>query len=371
MPSPLLRRENKIRILRYILKNGKTTRNQLASDLNLAHSTLSYIIDELFDEGFLVFEEIKKERGRPYQILNLNPEKFTTIGVKVGREEVRGVLFDARMNPLKEHRVQILSGMRNNDGYTNALRETVRQLHSENLLGVGVCSSGIVKEGKVIVSHVMNVKNWDPQEVLKDFERILVMNDSDALCREISQRVNTDFLLVSYGVGIGASLWKDKKIHHIEMGHMLSTSEGKCYCGQTGCLEYHSSEYAVLKSYLGKEIDFEDFITSEEEKYRQTIEELREKAREDFNSMKEHYEKAFKSFSVVLGNVIMGSGVSRVFFAGEGVVSEEMVKILENMVKVRFNRDFVGELQFQIANANWMLGAARAVVDEYLPYVVK
>jgi len=70
VPSPLLRKENKIKILRYILKNGKTTRNQLASNLNLAHSTLSYIIDELLDEGFLVFEEIKKERGRPYQILS-------------------------------------------------------------------------------------------------------------------------------------------------------------------------------------------------------------------------------------------------------------------------------------------------------------
>ncbi|KUK23692.1 MAG: ROK family protein [Thermotoga petrophila] len=371
MPSPLLRRENKIKILRYILKNGKTTRNQLASNLNLAHSTLSYIIDELLDEGFLVFEEIRKRRGRPYQILKVNPEKFTAIGVKVGREEVRGVLFDASMNPLKEHRVQILSGMRNNDGYTRALRETIEQLHSENLLGVGICSSGIVKEGKVIVSHVMNVKDWDPRKVLKDLERILVMNDSDALCREISQRVNADFLLVSYGIGIGASLWKDKRIHHLEMGHMLASSEGKCYCGQTGCLEYHSSEYAVLKSCLGKEIDFEDFITSEEEKYRQTIEELREKARKDFDSVKVHYEKAFKTFSVVLGNVIMGSGVSRVFFAGEGVVNEEMIKILEEMVRARFNRDFVGEVQFQVANANWMLGAARAVVDKYLPYIVK
>jgi len=64
VPSPLLRRENKIKILRYILRNGKTTRNQLASNLNLAHSTLSYIIDELLDEGFLVFEEIKEEERK-------------------------------------------------------------------------------------------------------------------------------------------------------------------------------------------------------------------------------------------------------------------------------------------------------------------
>ncbi|PLV57346.1 ROK family transcriptional regulator [Thermotoga sp. SG1] len=371
MPSPLLRKENKLKVIKHILESGKVTRSDLSQELGLAHSTLSYIIDELNEENFLLIEEVKSKKGRPYQILSVNPERFSVIGVKVGREEVRGVLFDAFLNPIREHRVSILAPMRNNEGYTEALRETVENLFSENLLGIGICSSGLVKDQEVVVSHVMNVRNWRPKDVLEDFERVIVMNDADALCREISQRTDSDFLLISYGVGIGASLFKNGRIEHLEMGHVIVSSDGKCYCGQTGCLEYHSSEYAVLKSYLGSEIDFEDFISNEEEKYRSFIEEIRKKAKENFESVKKHYEEAFKHLSVAVGDVLMSTGVSQVFLVGEGAVSEDMAKLLEKMIKERFNREFIDEVEYHLASASWMLGAARAVVERYLSDILK
>ena len=261
--------------------------------------------------------------------------------------------------------------MRNKKGYSEALQEVVQELFTDRVLGIGVCSSGIVKGEEVVISHVMNVRNWNLRNVLKDFERIVVMNDADALCQEISQRADSDFLLVSYGIGIGASLWKNGKIKHIELGHMIVSSKGKCYCGQTGCLEYHSSEYAVLKSYLGMDIDFEDFVVNEEEKYRSVVEELRKKAKEDFETVKKHYEKAFKNLSVAVGNILMGFGVPLVFLVGEGVVNEDMVKLLEKSVKERFNREFIDGVEFHLASANWMLGAARAVVDRYLSDILK
>ncbi|AJG40411.1 ArsR family transcriptional regulator [Thermotoga sp. RQ7] len=371
MPSPLLRRENKLKVLKHILENGKVTRGDLSNELELAQSTLSYIIDELNEENFLLIEEVKSKKGRPYQVLSVNPERFSVIGVKVGREEVHGVLFNASLNPIREHRVSILAPMRSNEGYTRALRETVENLFSENLLGIGICSSGLVRDQQVVVSHVMNVRNWNLRDVLKDFERVIVMNDADALCREVSQRIGSDFLLISYGIGIGASLFRNGRIEHLEMGHMIVSSEGKCYCGQTGCLEYHSSEYAVLKSYLGSEIDFEDFISNEEEKYRPFIEEVRKKARENFEAVRKHYEKAFRNLSVAVGDVLMSTGVSRVFLAGEGAVSEDIAKLLEKMVKERFNKEFVDDVEFHLASANWMLGAARAVVEKYLSDILK
>ncbi|PLV59125.1 ROK family transcriptional regulator [Thermotoga sp. KOL6] len=371
MPSHLLRKENKVKVLEYVFDHSRVTRDQLVSKVGVAHSTLSYIVRELAEEGFLIIEEIKTKRGRPYQMLRINPKRFSLIGVKVGREEVRGTLFDASLNPLRKYARRIFSTMRNKDGYTAALKEVVQHLIADDVLGVGVCSSGIVEESEVVVSHLMGVKNWDVREVLKEVNNLILMNDVDVLCYQISQGMNSDFLVVSYGTGIGASFWSNGKVHHVELGHTIVSSEGKCYCGQTGCLEYHSSEYAVLKSYLNTDIDFQDFVENEEEKYRKIIESLRKTAREDFESVKRHYEKAFQSFSIVLGNVLMMLRPAKVFFVGEGLVNEDMVKLLEKYVRKRFISEFIGDVEFTMADLDWMLGAARAVVKHYLFSIVE
>jgi len=355
--------------LKIILKDGQLLRFELARKTGLSLSTLSYIVRELENSGLLLVEEVQQKRGRPSQIVKINPSAWRVVGIKVGREEVRGTLFDASAKPLKKHRISILSDMRNNDGYWKAISEIVENLACENLLGVGICSSGIVEDGKVVVSHLMNVRNLDLKTLLKSafkLNNFLLMNDVDALCYSLSKSNGEDFLVVSYGAGIGASFWKENQANHIEMGHLIVSTQGKCYCGQTGCLEYSASEYAVLKNFLGKEIDFEDFAWNEEEKYRPSIEKLRKVAGGDFSVVREFYNTALKMLSTIVGDLVMTLKPSKVIFLGEGIVNPQMVQIIRKNVSEIFNKDFVKKVDFKTGLADWELGVASATVDRFI-----
>lgn len=369
MPAPALRRENKLRVLRCLFERGPLSRAQLSDLTGLSTSTLSYIVRELLNEGFIEVTEIEPNKGRPSQILSIARSRWSVIGVKVGREEVRGVLFDATMQPLEKKSVRIFSHMRNNEGYASAILRIVDELRDEKLLGVGICSSGIVSHGEIIVSHLMNVRELKVEDRLAeslDIGNVVLMNDVDALAYFLSSHEKDDFLTVSYGTGIGASFWSNGHAKHFEIGHAIVTNEGRCYCGQTGCLEYHSSEYAVLKSYLGKDIDFEDFAMNEEEKYRPIVEEIRAKARSNFESVRVHYLGPFRRLSFVLGNLIMVLKPRSVVFLGEGIVNEEMVRILERFVTEKFNSEFIGSVDFRLSHASWEEGVALATVRRFL-----
>lgn len=375
MPAPVLRRENKLRVMKIIFTQGPLTRVQLRRFTRLSLSTLSYIIRELQEDNLVAVAENKVQRGRPSQIVWINPNAWSVIGIKIGREEVRGTLFNAAMKPIKTHRVRVLSHLRNNDGYTAILKQIISQLLMENVMGVGICSSGIVGNGKILISHLMNVKNLEIKNLLeKDFslKNIVLTNDVDALCYSLSHQMKKeDFLVVSYGTGIGASFWSNGQAKHFEIGHAIVSGEGKCYCGQTGCLEFHASEYAVLKSFLGREIEFEDFVMNEEEKYRPYTEQMRSLVKNNFESMKLHYEKPFRMLSIVLGNLLMVLKPSVVFFLGEGMVNEKMVEFLKEFVQERFNQEFINNSIFRLASADWEYGVALAVVNKFLPEIVK
>jgi len=349
------------------------SRAELSSLTGLSASTLSYIVRELLNEGFIDVTETEPSRGRPSQLLRIDASCWFVIGIKVGREEVRGVLFDAAMHPVRKSSIRIFSQMRNNEGYASAVLEIVKELKSERLLGVGICSSGIVSSGEIVASHLMNVRKLDIKKLLESslgIGNVVLMNDVDALAYFLSSHERNDFLTVSYGTGIGASFWSNGHAKHFELGHAIVASEGRCYCGQTGCLEYHSSEYAVIKSYLGKDIDFEDFAMNEEEKYRSIVEEIRAKARSNFKSVEIHYIEPFRRLSLVLGNLIMVLKPSSVVFLGEGIVNDDMVTLLKKCVEEKFNAEFIGNVDFQLAHASWEEGVALATVRKFLPKVL-
>ncbi len=374
MPAPVLRKKNKVSVVKNIFDHKRMSRVEISRATNLSLSTLSYIIRELEEEGLLQSDQITHSRGRPSQAVRINPHAWSVIGVKIGREEVRGTLFDATMKPLKTHGLRVLSHLRNNDGYTKAFEDVLEHLRCDNLLGVGVCSSGIVENGKIVISHLMNVSDLDLGKLLlKDFQikRFILMNDTDALCYALSKTEKSDFLVLTYGTGIGASLWTKGQAQHFEIGHTIVSSDGRCYCGQTGCLEYHASEYAVLKVYKNQKIDFQDFARNEEEKYRESIEQIRNLAARDFKSVESYYTKAFQMLGTVIGNLLMILKPSKVFLLGEGMVSKQMAELLKEYIVSRFNREFINNITFSIAQADWEQGVATATVHKFLHEIVK
>ncbi len=373
MPAPALRKRNKLQVLLTIFKRKGILREQLASETKLSLSTLSYILRELIEEQLVSSVVVHKGRGRPSQLLRVRSDSWFVIGIKVGREEVRGTLFNSLMEVVRNHSVRIMASMRNNEGYSNALREVLEELKHEKLLGVGICSSGIVDEDSIVVSHLMNVRNLKVSVLLSSMgiENFILMNDVDALSYAISDLGESNFLALTYGTGIGASYYQAGKAQHIEIGHVIVSSTGKCYCGQTGCLEYHASEYAVLKAFLKTDFSFEDFAANEEEKYRDKINQLREISKKNFDEVKVFYEPAFRLLSVVLGNLLLILKPSKVFFLGEGLTNIKMVNLIKNYVQASFNSEFISPTDFAMAGASWEFGVALAALHKYLHKLIR
>ncbi|HOJ88011.1 MAG TPA: ROK family transcriptional regulator [Pseudothermotoga sp.] len=374
MPAPALRKRNKVDVLKNVFESKIISRAELSKLTGLSLSTLSYVVRELEQEGLITIQQHVQRRGRPTQLLRINPSSWTTIGIKVGREEVRGTLFDASMNAIRSSRVRVFSHLRDNEGYSNAIMKIIEDLKDRKLLGVGVCSSGIVNETTIIVSHLMNVRNLDLQSLLQSnfgLKKFILMNDVDALCYSLTKTNKKDYLVVTYGTGIGASYWGEGRTKHFEIGHAIVSEYGNCYCGQTGCLEYHASEYAVLREYSQQQIDFEDFAKNEEEKYREQVEQIRLKAAQDFDSVRMCYSRPLRVLSTVVGNLLMILKPSTVVFLGEGMVNREMVELIKANILKTFNREFVNRTAFSIEKADWEHGVAMAVVQKYLSELVR
>ncbi len=368
-----MRKQNKQQVLMSIFKKKECTREQLASETKLSLSTLSYILRELVEEQLITVIAIPQSRGRPILMYRLKSDAWFSIGVKVGREEVRGALFNPLMQTVRTYAVRIMANMRNNTGYLSALKQVIENLKCKNLLCVGICSSGIVDENSIVVSHLMNVRNLNVAELLLQLgvENFVLMNDVDALSYAISDMGESDFLTLTYGTGIGASFYKFGKAQHIEIGHSIVSTEGKCYCGQVGCLEYHSSEYAVLKAFLKEDFSFEDFAANEEEKYRDKINELRKISRKNFEKVKDLYEPALRLLSFVVGNLLLILKPSKVFFLGEGLTNAQMVELVRSHVETKFNKEFINSVTFKTVDASWEFGVALASIHKFLRKLIR
>lgn len=380
-----IRHENLVRLIHRLLI-GDASRGELKNSLKLGNSTLSYLISELNDLGLIEEKKRIYRLGRPSQVVGLREDAWNVIGIKMGREGVSGVMFDARGRKISAFSRPILSYMRSNEGYAEALKDVLAYFHSQEaespLLGMGVCSSGIVDshKGEIVHSPVMNVKHLNVYTKIKEIfgeVPVFVTNDVDSLATfEAFLNPRKDTLLVSYGIGIGASYIHRGRVFHpvqglssFEIGHTVVKNEGECYCGQTGCLEYHSSEYAILREYFGLKESFKDFIEKEEEVFREKLLELRKKAQDPDNELKGIYKKAFKELAVVLGNLSILLKPVRVVLFGEGVVGDWMAQLLFEQIKERFDPLMAGDFAIEVEHRLrlWEEGAAFAAILKFLP----
>jgi predicted NBD/HSP70 family sugar kinase len=381
-----IRLENLVKLLLELFKSD-STREELKKSLKVGTSTLSYLISELMKLGFIEESRRIYNLGRPSQVVGLKKDAWNILGIKIGREAVSGVLFDSKNNELERFSRPIFSNMRANSGYEKALRDVLNYFKSLKmpLLGIGVCASGTVDshKGRIVYSPVMNVKDFSISGIIENIFGKLpvsVLNDVDSLATlEAFLNPEKDALLVSYGIGIGASYIHEGRVFNpvrglssFEIGHVIVENKGNCYCGQIGCLEYHSSEYAILKHYLGIKKSFKYFIEKEEEVFRNSLIELREKARNPDDLLLEAYKKAFHYLALVLGDLIVILKPARVILFGEGVVGDWMAELLKEQIFQRFNSLVIGNFEMEVEHQIkfWEEGAAFSALLNFLPLLV-
>ncbi len=329
------------KLLIELLRKKCTTREELSSTLNVARSTLTYVVSRLQREGIVVVEKIRSGRGRPKEVISLNPEVWNVLGIKVGREEVIGLLMNARFEPIKVLKRSVSHASRNRHGYESLIRDVLRGFLRERPIAVGFSISGVLEKGVVVESPMLRIEGLDVSRLVRDVMgnvMITVMNDVEALAvYENMVHGGKRFLVVNYGTGIGASLYANGVVRAesrtiFQIGHTVVDPDGEeCYCGQRGCLETVASDYANLKRFTGMNFTIKEFVEFEHERFEAELSRMRELSRSG-RKMIDVYGKSIETLSLVIGNLIRILEPEKVVFYGEGI-SDWMVDEMRNSIK--------------------------------------
>lgn len=269
----LLKRINRMAMVRLVRARPGLSRAELAGETGLTKSTVSMLVQELIDEGWLREEDVLVTGaiGRRPTPLKLDGDRLALIGaeLEVGCLIVLGMSLDGKVLETLRHPLQgteappdviaILAGM---------LAEMCAVLRAQGrrLLGIGVALPGAVLEREGVLMTAPNL-GWRNVPVRAELERELlalelqalplyVQNDCDvAVLGEIEffpGSPGDPLLFIGLGVGVGAGVVVGERLvvgqrgFAGEIGHLQLQPDGPaCSCGRRGCAEAYFGLRAI------------------------------------------------------------------------------------------------------------------------------
>ncbi|MGZ4518107.1 MAG: ROK family protein [Mycobacteriaceae bacterium] len=259
-------------VLRAVRSDGPASRDLVARRTGLSAATVNRQITTLISAGLI------RERpdltpsgsvGRPRVPLEIDHERYLTLGVHIGARVTSIVVSDLRGRMLGCVEVPTPGG-----GAVNALRSLASSAarfgsrwHSRRALWVGVAIGGRVDPAAGTVDHprlgwtsapvaeVLSTALGIPASVAAHVEAMaaaeLLITGSEG------DRPPASVLYVYGRETVGAVLAIDGRVHTPSMGagsisHLPAGASQDCACGKRGCLESAVSDSAVVESARGR-----------------------------------------------------------------------------------------------------------------------
>lgn len=265
----MIRAINKQRVLRLIRSSGPISRADAAEQTGLTRPTISAVVSELLEEGWV--EEMgtgESSGGRPPILLRFNPRARFVVGAELSAGHVRAVLSDLSGNVHRrvKYRVESTDPYAELGRVERAVRELLSDLPSTPrpvpVAGVGLGITGMVdrKSGAWRYSPHFDVKDMAVVAHLEERLILPVWIENDARAMAWGEhsfgaaKGVANFAYIRVGVGIGAGLIIGGELYggaHEgagEIGHMLVDNDGvRCRCGSYGCLETVASATAIAR----------------------------------------------------------------------------------------------------------------------------
>jgi len=261
----ILKGINKMSLVRHLCANPGVSRSDLADAVQLTKSTVSLLVRELIEEGWLLERAVvvTGDLGRRPTPLFIDPARRVLIGGEVGIDGVRAVVTSLTGEVIAHARsgygtsssakacLGVLAGV---------MQKLVRQIDagSQRVIGIGVGVPGGVDEADGFLHFAPNL-HWKAVPVgallrdrfagtALDSVPLCVQNEADVAAvgeMEFNLKQVTDPLLyVSVNQGVGAGVIVNERLltgHRGfagEVGHMVLQVGGPpCSCGRLGCAE--------------------------------------------------------------------------------------------------------------------------------------
>ena len=249
-------------IIRVLFLHGSDSRKFLSRELGLSQAALTLSVRPLLEEGLLL-ESGKVQTGkagRTEELLSLNPEYGTYLGVDIRSNHYIVSMMDFKGNLIFEDRME----------KTQDLAVFLKaSAFSNRLLGVGVTHHGS-RESLVNEKRVETIKETLDHLGVKNYQ---FTNNVQALADvyHLFHMEEQNFLLIKYGPGLGSAIYVNGEKIRRKNG---STSEiGHAYTKEGVTLE-NSISFETLFQKNVEEKEGADYLLHEEGKANEVIEKL-------------------------------------------------------------------------------------------------
>ena len=258
-------------IIALCINDGDYSLADLSKELNTSIPTITKLVGELIDEGFLV--DMGKQGttgGRRPSIYGLNPSAGYIVGTEVRRKSISVAITNFK-GQLIDYHEEIPFVLENSE---KSFRELCRlitgiiekiDINREDVLAYGFNLSGRVNnETGYCFTYFIGEDRPIAAFLKEEFKcPVYVENDSRAMtygeyiCGVANNEEDMLFINVAWGLGMG--MITDGKISYGksgfsgEIGHFpLLDNDQICHCGKTGCLETGASGSAIYRIFTEK-----------------------------------------------------------------------------------------------------------------------
>ena len=264
----LVRQLNRSILLQRLWTGSPLSRADLAATTGLNKTTVSDLVDELRDGGFV--QEVGRNAsvgGRPGVLLELDPDAGWIIGCEIGVGRLGVVLANLRAH-VTWRRQASFSKEDSLDSVIDRLAAYMRQAkhHAQRtgrrLFGAGLSVPGLVdvSNGTLVFEPNMGWRDVPLRADLAERIRLPMFVDNDGNAAALAERYFgvaqgiEDFAYVVANIGLGAGLVIGGHIHYGvsgyagEAGHTTIDPDGPlCRCGNRGCWETLASQRALIE----------------------------------------------------------------------------------------------------------------------------
>jgi predicted NBD/HSP70 family sugar kinase len=258
-------------VLEAIRATGPTTRGRIAESVGLTVQTVSTIIRELEEQGYILSEkEEPRGRGLPPTTLRLNPEGGYTVGVHVTPLGIDAGLVDLAGDVIAStHRD---APHTTPDEAFTLIRAMIGELRRQRphvrMLGAGLALPGPFEVDSMSFVGPTTMAGWANvplQERLAEVSGMPAFIETDMAAAAHGERLYgrgaefADFYYLFFSVGLGGVMVHEG--HALrgawgnagEIGHVPVIPDGEaCPCGNAGCLERYLSLDAFSRRGLGE-----------------------------------------------------------------------------------------------------------------------
>ncbi|MEY9093661.1 ROK family protein [Paenibacillus sp. RC84] len=339
-----MKRQNRLTVFEIIKHQQPISRASIAKQTGMSPTTVSRIVAELAEEGYLLeSEQVSAGLGRKSTLLEMVDAAVLSVGVELDRHQVNIGIVDLQGNV-----VAMSQYPRSVEESPEVTLERVgteidqltksNEIDCERIIGVGVGLPGIIDNdtGEVMFSVQLGWRNVRLAERLKEITGYDVAVDNELKAKALAEHMkgaaigSQRTVLLGFGNGVGSAFIMEGEIYRGrtnsagEIGHTTIDPNGMlCDCGKAGCLQ----TYINIKSLL-----------SEANKIRpvRSIEDLFEAKKAGERWALHLIERALMYMAITINNVVCMYNPDSVILSGE--LTDKFPEILDEVVDLCYSK---------------------------------